>query len=633
MKARILQAIEEPGLELPAKINAALAANDRVKYYLSLLQMAALHARNPHEPAATMRRERIAAGVEDAWLDSVITETRCDGARYRIPECGALVGKIAHELRVMTEPVHETFALRLEKLLEGFPPIEDNLIDADSIDRMTRTGADGIHPFVMEVHKALNAAQMQIAEERIEGCAVYGVRKTDRPLIAAFMKGVNRTAPLKFHHPGLDTTATRTGARLVIENDLGTTDAHVVVIHVENHSVELTYTDVHPERIEFFQRMLKPSSTSWSENRSLRAESLAEGEPFYLITGRYECQDDADLRAYLEFLGSRLVFLIDWNRARKELRGFLRSRNRFDLLAWAAEQEIGHRGFLELGGARLIHTAIEETGNSAMHFGDRLCDVLGDEAAMEFVRFVLRSATDGLRQSQSPSLVHDRIAAELQAHFSSEEKRLFQLACDHAGLNFEIASLARDGIHAIGSPERDGKLARRAREYEHDADQLLVAVLEATRKRPEYSPLFQMIEAADDAADELEEVVFLFGLVADADRESLGALETLADLLVAGSQEWVKVLYHASQLERGARTSARGVAGDFLTAVDRVFMIEHQADDAQRALTYAAVEHAPDFRHLHVYAEMGTSLEGAADALKSAAVIARDYLLGSVLRR
>ena len=34
----------------------------------------------------------------------------------------------------------------------------------------------------------------------------------------------------------------------------------------------------------------------------------------------------------LEFLGSRLVFLIDWNRARKQLRGFLRGPDRLALL-------------------------------------------------------------------------------------------------------------------------------------------------------------------------------------------------------------------------------------------------------------------------------------------------------------
>ncbi len=57
-------------------------------------------------------------------------------------------------------------------------------------------------------------------------------RPSDRNLIKAFMRGVNQTAPLKFDHPGLGTTATHTDDKLVIQNDIGTTDAHVLVVHV-----------------------------------------------------------------------------------------------------------------------------------------------------------------------------------------------------------------------------------------------------------------------------------------------------------------------------------------------------------------------------------------------------------------
>ena len=43
--------------------------------------------------------------------------------------------------------------------------------------------------------------------------------------------------PLEFKHPRLGITATRSGPRLIIQNDIGTTDAHVVVIHVEGDAV------------------------------------------------------------------------------------------------------------------------------------------------------------------------------------------------------------------------------------------------------------------------------------------------------------------------------------------------------------------------------------------------------------
>ena len=90
----------------------------------------------------------------------------------------------------------------------------------------------------------------------------------DRPMVSAFMAGVNRTARLKFHHPGLATTASRAGGRLVIQNDIGTTDAHVIVVHVQDRVVSVTYTDVHAERLAFFQAMLQPQKFIWDAGRT-----------------------------------------------------------------------------------------------------------------------------------------------------------------------------------------------------------------------------------------------------------------------------------------------------------------------------------------------------------------------------
>ena len=79
----------------------------------------------------------------------------------------------------------------------------------------------------------------------MDGATVYGLTDTDRALVAAFMAGVNSTAPLKFDHPGLGTTATHAGDRLVIQNDIGTTDAHVLVLHVVGLTLTVMYTDIH----------------------------------------------------------------------------------------------------------------------------------------------------------------------------------------------------------------------------------------------------------------------------------------------------------------------------------------------------------------------------------------------------
>jgi uncharacterized protein Yka (UPF0111/DUF47 family) len=258
-----------------------------------------------------------------------------------------------------------------------------------------------------------------------------------------------------------------------------------------------------------------------------------------------------------------------------------------------------------------------------MHFGDRLCDVLGDNETVAFLRFVFQAATEGLLSGASQALIHDRIT--LATHFSNEEQLLLRIAADHAGLVFELASLVRDGMQA--DPDGAAKRIRRARRFEHDADQLVKQTRQAVRRRPDFGVFLTIVEAADDAADELEDAVFLLDLNTLKGRP-LEALQTLADLLAETSQEWIKALGHAAQI---GRTAVRAETEDFLTAIDRVSALEHGADDAERALTVAAVEHSADFRQLHLFTAIGGRFEAAADALKHASLILRDHVLEDVI--
>lgn len=643
MKTQILAAIGEAELQPAASLNAALAANDRVKYAFSLLQMALAHADHPEQAAATLKRERIACGIDDPDLDAVVSGARMAGRNCRVPGAAHIMQRIAADMRLMAAPLAATppdgLAARLDALLAALPAGVDDQLDPGTVTAMMQAGhggPDSLHRLVMDLHKRLNTMQAGMAEERLDGAAVSNLGPEDRPLVAAFMAGVNRTAGLKFDHPGLATTATRAGGRLVIQNDIGTTDAHVIVVHVEDgsaqggnaqggngggRSVSVTYTDVHSERLTFFQDMLKPCPVAWE---GARTAVLAAGAPFYLATGRLDAADAAACCTYLEFLGSRLVFLIDWNRARKGLRGFLRGPDRLALLAWAAEAGVGHRGFLELGGAKLVNRAIEASAGSAMHFGDRLCDVLGDAEASAFLRFVLQAATESLLAGGSQALVHDRIQVALATHFSNEERQLLRLAGDHAGLVFELASLVRDGLQADGGA---GKRARRAQRFEHDADQFVLETRETLRRRPDYAVFLPLMQAADDAADALEDAAFLLDLD-PLHGDALEALQTLAGLVADASQEWIKAVGHASQIGKGASAAE---TEDFLAAADRVAGLEREADGAERALAAAAVRHAEDFRQLHLFIAVGGKLEAASDALRHASLILRDHVLEDVV--
>jgi len=82
----------------------------------------------------------------------------------------------------------------------------------------------------MDLHKQINHLSGELASEVIDGANVWELQPEDRARVVAFMRGLNRTAWLKFDHPGLETAATRDGERLLLQNDIGTNDAHVLLL-------------------------------------------------------------------------------------------------------------------------------------------------------------------------------------------------------------------------------------------------------------------------------------------------------------------------------------------------------------------------------------------------------------------
>jgi uncharacterized protein Yka (UPF0111/DUF47 family) len=630
MKTKMMETLGEQGLTLPSQVEAGLAANDRLKYYFSLLQVARGHADQPDQSSPSLRPERLVAGIADATLDHLVAAACKQGTSYHLPGCGQLLTSITIDAHIMATPADRAAKQRLEILLKQLPKIEGELIDGSDIDNITqadRKRGDSLHRLVMDLHKQLNALQVGLAEEQIDGAATYNLGPGDDTLIRAFMAGLNRTAPLKFNHPGLGTTATRAGTRLILQNDIGTTDAHVIVIHVEGRTVSLTYSDVHLRRLQFFRALFDRFAVVWTDPNSSQIATLAGGAPFFMSTGTLNTTDDKQLLAYLNYLGSRLVFLIDWNRARKQLRGFLKAEQRLRLLRWAADLDIGHRGFLELGGSRLIWDAVEATAAPSIHLGDRLYDVLGEEEGFAFVQFAFKTATGGLLARQSDGLIQDRICAELLNHLKTREVRLLKIAADHAGLIFEIGTAVRDSL--VGSAEDSASLAKRARRWEHEADQFVAETMLSVRRHPELRPFQELIKAADDAADQLEEVAFLLGLFESAAEPGTWEnLQQLSSILAETTQEWVKAVGHAQHTQRHG---SRGDADDFLTAIARVSELEHEADDKERAVTVSAMKKATDFRQLQLLLDIRQGLGKASDSLKRASLILRDHVVGDVL--
>ena len=459
---------------------------------------------------------------------------------------------------------------------------------------------------------------------------VYGLGdESDRLLVRAFMRGLNRTSRLKFDHPGLGTTATRAGDSLIIQNDVGTTEAHVLVIRVVGSQVALTYADVHVERLAFFQTMLGRFEVSWNETTSRVAKQLEEGN-YFLAVGTFRAKDRAQLEGYLSHLGSRIVFLIDWNRARKGLRSFVKKRDAIELLKWAEEGDIGHEAFVKMGGESMVADAIERTPRAQLRYGQKLADVLGRKSATEFLRFVLKTCEEGMLEGRSETLIKDEIRAELAEHFQSIHEELYEMARDHAEVVVEISSTARDVVlHLRGSEPDFAGAAKRTKRWEKVADDLLNKVRQTVKRTGELKEMERIVSIADDAADSYEESVFLLSLTAHGDGESAfhERLSELAELSNKASMEFLKVVEGARLVRKAGRQDLE----DFLAAVDTTRTIEHQADDVYRSARAALLSEAKDFRQLYLFDEIASNLEKGTDAVTKAAVILRDFALEEVV--
>ncbi len=417
----------------------------------------------------------------------------------------------------------------------------------------------------------------------------------------------------------------------MIQNDIGLTEAHVLVVHVARHEVTLSYTDVHIERLIFFQNLLDRFAVRWEDTVSRRAAGLRE-DLYHLCLGTYVARDGADLLAYLTFLGSRLVFLVNWNRARKRLRKFAPRRVCLEVLRWAADHNYGHRGFLSLGGEQLIFDALQTAGR--LPPGGQLSDVLGAERTAEFLKFTLQTASEGLRAGRSEFLIRDEVSAEMRHYIDTVHQRLLEVAAEHAGLIVELALAARDLLLAGGPLLDRGRVQRtvlRARKWEHRADELVNRCRAARSRGDAPGPVLDLLVAADDSADGLEEAIFWVSLLPDEVVAGMPVpLNDLAGLVLQGAQEYLKAVENARRLHRG---SPREQVADFLEAVDRMLTVEHQTDEAHRRAQALILGFQGDYKQWHLVNGIGDKLEEVADALLRSALVLRDYILGEVLRR
>jgi uncharacterized protein Yka (UPF0111/DUF47 family) len=637
MKSQIIEQLGQADILLPSLIAEGLAANDRIKVRMSALQAAVHHAQQPDHPATDLQIECRAAGIAPAALATMIGGAHLAGdGRIAAPNLARLTREIHDDAATMIRAVSASHrsegdaatarlaAIRTAGLLEAANEIE--IARIAKLTGVAEGGADSLHRLVMDLHKALNRLAADCSEEILAGAHVFGLQAEDRAPVESFMHGLNETRMLKFNHPGLETMATRSGGRLLIQNDIGTTDAHVVVIAVKKNAVTVTYTDVHRARANFFIELFDKFPAKWSGLDRHLAAGLGDDNTFFLVTGQYQADSAADRNAFLAALGAALVFLIDWNKARKLLRSWVAKDDAARILDWAARQRFGHRAFLELGGNELIGTAVRNAAPARIGFGERLDQALGRNAAIDFLKTAIRLSTEALGAGRSVRLVRDQIEADLVRRLERVDSALLAIVLRQIGLAHDVTAAIAHHIAALqaGRPI-DGKLlAARASQIERKADRIAFeARKEATRLSA--GPIIEQLgDRVEEAVDELEQAAFIASLApAGIDAALLSALAELCAVATTATEAAASGLAAAIEVPEGRRADTE----DALAAVIRLIDAEHAADAREREVTAQVFAGGFDVATSLSVLELARAIERATDRLAGFGHLLRRHIM------
>lgn len=579
------------------------------------------------------------------WLRELPVGASLAGDALRVPGLVRLVGRLRDDLGVMARPLPDEdggeratpLGARVEYWQSWLDAIAGDDLDADELTLMTRGrrgDGDSLHITIMDLHKELNRLVARLASEEVDGASVWnladgdGDGDGDRRRVAAFMRGVNRTRGLKFDHPGLDTAATRDGNRLLIQNDIGTNDVHVLVIQVEASRITLTYSDLHRQRFGFFCKLLAEAGAEWSSVEARTTAGLNSGDAYHVGTAVFTAGDEQELDRQLEGIGARIVFLIDWNRARKRLLAFVDKKTAIEVLTEAARSEVGHMGWLLAGAEQLVWDAMAAQGEGSFRLGDRLDGVIGAAAARDLLVALMAMSKRAVERHQPAELIADEARLLLARRLMVRRGEL-ELLEEHACYCHALAQALRDALaHDV---HRDGPAARRlserAKQWERAADELVMQARARAERQPQWQSFARLIERSDDVADALEEACFVLSLIADGhhlgwDSEVRTAMQALADAVSGATQDHVRTTVIASAY---GEISDSADQDDYLDASWRVLQAERQCDELLRSARRALAAKVSDAASMVLGNEFAAALELASDRLLVVGYALRDH--------
>jgi uncharacterized protein Yka (UPF0111/DUF47 family) len=633
LKDKAVESLGQQSLLLPAWITVALNANDRLKLLITLLQSANQHALMPEAKVLDWGKDFRSAGfVELDWVKDFATSAYLEDEFLIVSSQEIFFDNLQENLSLMARPVIELRDATNENLCARCEVWHSHLkkfSTAEGVSNATITALthgdrkqnDSFHLLVMDLHKCINAIASTISTENIAGAHAWHVLPEDHARIEAFMHGLQRTAPLKFSHPGLDTAATRDDKRLLIQNDIGTNDAHVLVIEVRDKKIELTYSELHKGRFDFFRTMLENIGFEWQVFEPVITAELNAGKPYYVGKATFLAKKETDLLQALYMVGSRIVFVIDWNRARKRLQHFVCKKVAIKLLTQSAESEYGHMAWLLAGGEKLVYQTMQSVASDAFRIGDRLDEVCGEHATELFLEDLMRMCSAMLLDQQPTSLIADE-ARMLLVHVLRKRSFEFDLLADHAAYCHALSQLLSQCLETSTEQTVNSfkVFADQAKEWEHAADRLLTEARQRAERQPRWQPVVHLLSQSDDVADTLEESIFIISMLTRTPMHSItqevgAVLARLVQATQAAIQDYIKAI----QIARDITSDGTSQDTDaFLKVLWQMLRAERHCDELYREARLLIVTHLHDQPvAFGLTSDLAAAIESASDALLS----------------
>jgi hypothetical protein len=446
-------------------------------------------------------------------------------------------------------------------------------------------------------------------------------------------KGVHRPetirhglATIRFDRAGLKTVAGRDGDRLSIQSDPGTSDTHTVGIHVGGLSATLIYTDTHPSRAAFVHQVLEPF-----EGPCKTKPAAADGR-HEIRVGRFTSQTQSDLEQYSTFVGSRLVFLIDRNGARKRLERFIKRADAVVLLKWTSDDNIGQCVFLQAGDIHLICTALEHPAPSQPRLGIRLDELLGRDSARAFLMTALAIVSAGLTNHQPLRLINDEIEAALLNYLETTDQTMLTAASDHAMLVSVLLNRIRGALIRLkgeGAGDDAIRSAQVTQAWEKRAVEIARRSSRLLEQTHDNHDLRRLLTEAGAVAEALEQAAFKLTFTPkQTSPKDLALVDNFADLVSQSAGEYVHCLEDARDIRR-APTPTRGDLERFLATVDRLADLEHRSNAIARLIEATLMQSGADMQPLHVLPEVARAFQQAIESLARCSLIVRDYVFST----